>query len=143
MSNESIDKLAETYTSDEDDTKAYLKAQAATVINQTRQINDLRKKIEEMVGQIESLTIENTRLKTLSPDIEKDSSVSDAETLCLVQLALLNSYSMQRELSLEEIKKMEICAKVLLAFRGKQEKKEVDTVGSLSNEQLLEAMKSM
>lgn len=141
--NDSLDKLADQYATDADDTQVYMKAQAATILSQTRQVNELRKKLEEMSGQLEQLTIENTRLKTLAPDTEKDSSTSDAETLCLVQLALLNNYSMQRELSLEEIKKMEICAKILLAFRGKQEKKEVDTVGTLSNEELLAAMKSL
>jgi len=141
--NESIDRLSDTYSGDEEDTKAYQKAQSATIITQVRQINEMRKKVEELSKQLEALTIENTRLKTLSPMAGKDDSVTDAETLCLVQLALLNNYSMQRELTLEEIKKMEICSKVLLLFRGKQEKKEVDTVGSLSNEELLEAMKSM
>lgn len=140
--NESIDKLAEQYATDEEDAKAYQKAQQATIITQTRQINELRKKLEDMSGQLEKLTIENTKLKALGNGTEVEKG-NDAETICLVQLALLNNYSMQRELTLEECKKAEIYVKTLTTLRGKQENKEVNTVSSLSNEELLEAMKSL
>ena len=142
MDNSSIDKLAEVYSGDEDDAKAYQKAQASVVVNLTRQNNELRKKIEELSSQLETLTIENTRLKAMGNGTEVEQG-NDAETICMVQLALLNNYSMQRELTLEECKKSEIYVKTLLALRNKQEKKEVDTVGSLSNEELMEAMKSL
>lgn len=142
MDNSSIDKLAEVYSGDEEDAKAYQKAQQAIVITQTRQINELRKKLEDMSGQLEKLTIENTRLKALGNGTEVESG-NDAETICLVQLALLNNYSMQRELTLEECKKAEIYTKTLVMIRGKQEKPEVNSVGSLSNEELLAAMKAL
>ena len=140
--NTSIDKLAEVYAGDEEDAKAYQKAQASVVVNLTRQNNELRKKIEEISGQLEKLTIENTRLKALgdSPEIEKG---NDAETICLVQLALLNNYSMQRELTLEEVKKMEIHSKVLHMIRGKESKEDKNPVVSLSNEELMAAMKEL
>lgn len=140
--NSSIDKMAEVYASDEEDAKAYQKAQASVVVNLTRQNNELRKKIEEMSGQLEQLTIENTKLKALGNGTEIEKG-NDAETICLVQLALLNNYSMQRELTLEETKKAEIFTKTLILLRGKQEKQEVNTIGALSNEELLEAMKSL
>jgi TolA-binding protein len=140
--NETIDKLAEQYATDEEDAKIYQKAQQSTIITQTRQINELRKKIEEMSGQLEKLTIENTKLKALGNGTEVEKG-NDAETICLVQLALLNNYSMQRELTLEETKKAEIFTKTLVMLRNKQENKEVNTVSSLSNEELLEAMKSL
>ena len=142
MDNSSIDKLAEVYATDEEDAKAYQKAQASVVVNLTRQNNELRKKIEEMSEQLEKLTIENTKLKALGNGTEIEKG-NDAETICLVQLALLNNYSMQRELTLEETKKAEIFTKTLILLRGKQEKQEVNTIGALSNEELLEAMKSL
>ena len=114
MDNTSIDKLAEVYSGDEDDAKAYQKAQASVVVNLTRQNNELRKKMEELSGQLEKLTIENTRLKALGADTPGIEPGNDAETIALVQLALLNNYSMQRELTLEEIKKFEICTKTML-----------------------------
>lgn len=143
MSNDSIDKLAEVYVNDEDDAKAYQKAQASVVVNLTRQNNELRKKIEELAGQLEKLTIENTRLKALGADTPGVEQGNDAESICLVQLALLNNYSMQRELTLEETKKAEIFTKTLVLLRGKEEKKETNTIGTLSNEELMEAMKSL
>lgn len=142
MSNDTLDKMAEVYAQDDEDAKAYQKAQAATIITQTRQVNELRKKLEELSQQCEKLTIENTRLKALGNGTEVEQG-NDAETICIVQLALLNNYSMQRELTLEECKKAEIYTKTLISLRGKQDKKEVDTVGTLSNEELLEAMKSL
>lgn len=140
--NKSIDKMAEVYAQNADDAKEYQKAQQSVIITQTRQLNEMRKKLEEMSGQLEQLTIENTRLKTLTPNAEFEKG-NDAETICLVQLALLNNYSMQRELTLEETKKAEIFTKTLILLRGKQEKKEVDTIGTLSNEELMEAMKAL
>lgn len=142
MSNNTIDKLAETYSSDESDSKEYQKAQQSVIITQTRQINDLRKKIEDMSGQLEKLTIENTRLKALGTDPTADTG-NDAESICLVQLALLNNYSMQRELTLEETKKAEIFTKTLILLRGKQDKPESNSIGTLSNEELMEAMKAL
>ena len=142
MDNSSIDKLAEVYATDEEDAKAYQKAQASVVVNLTRQNNELRKKIEEMSEQLEKLTIENTKLKALGNGTEIEKG-NDAETICMVQLALLNNYSMQRELTLEETKKAEIFTKTLILLRGKQEKQEVNTIGALSNEELMEAMKNL
>lgn len=140
--NSSIDKMGEAYASDDEDAKAYQKAQSATIITQTRHINELRKKVEELSKQCETLTIENTKLKALGNGTEIEPG-NDAETICMVQLALLNNYSMQRELTLEECKKAEIYTKTLVMLRSKQDKKEVDTVGTLSNEELIAAMKNL
>ena len=143
MSNDSIDKLAEQYTETESDAKAYQKAQASTIISQTRQINELRKKLEELSRQCETLTIENTKLKALAPASALDASIPDEESICLVQLALINNMSMQRELTLEECKKTEIYSKVLSALRGKKPEKEENSISNLSNEDLIAAMKAM
>jgi regulator of replication initiation timing len=144
MSNDSIDKLAEQYTNSDSDTTAYIKAQQSTIISQTKNINDLRKKLEEMSRSLETLTIENTKLKALAPSGSIETSIADEESICLVQLALINNMSMQRELTLEETKKVEIYTKTLLLVRGrKPEKEDEGSIGNLSNEDLLAAMKSM
>ena len=139
--NSSIDNLAKTYASDEDDAKAYQKAQSQTIISQTRQINELRKKVEEMSQQMEHMTIENTRLKALGPG-NTELNTEDAETIALVQLALIRNYAMQRELTLEEAKKGEILLKMLMVVRGKTEKKEEASI-KLSDAELLAALKEM
>ena len=139
--NSSIDKLAATYTDDGDDTKAYIKAQQSTIISQTKNINELRKKVEEMSQQMEQMTIENTRLKALGPG-NTELNTEDAETIALVQLALIRNYAMQRELTLEEAKKGEILLKMLMTVRGKTEKKEEASL-KLSDAELLAALKEM
>lgn len=138
MSNDSLDKLADVYASDEEDAKAYQKAQAATIVTQTRQMNELRKKFEELSLQLEKLTIENTRLKAMGNGTEIEKG-NDAETICLVQLALLNNYSMQRELTLEETKKAEIFTKTMILLRSKQDK--VEQAPKISDEELMAALK--
>lgn len=143
MSNNSIDKLADQYTDTDSDAKAYQKAQASTIISQTRQINELRKNLESLSKQCETLTIENTKLKALAPASSLESSISDEESICLVQLALLNNMSMQRELTLEETKKAEIFTKTLLSLRGRKPEEKEQSIGNLSNEDLLAAMKSI
>ena len=90
----------------------------------------------------EKLTIENTKLKALGNGTEIEKG-NDAEQICLIQLALINNYSMQRELTLEETKKAEIFTKTMILLRSKQDKQEVSNVGSLSNEELIAAMKSL
>ena len=141
MSNDTVDKMAEVYASDEEDAKAYQKAQASVVVNLTRQNNELRKKIEDMSGQLEKLVIENTKMKALGADVPGVEPGNDAESICLVQLALINNYSMQRELTLEETKKAEIFTKTLMLLRGKQEKKE--EAPKISDEELMAALKEM
>lgn len=141
--NSSIDKLAEQYASTEDDAKAYQKAQAATIVAQTRQVNELRKKLEELSRQCETLTIENTKLKALAPTSSLDTSIPDEESICLVQLALLNNMSMQRELTLEETKKTEIYSKILISLRAKKPEEKEQGISNLSNEELLAAMKGL
>ena len=141
--NLSIDHLALQYASTEDDAKAYQKAQQSTIISQTRQINELRKKLEELSKQCETLTIENTKLKALAPASSLDTTIPDEESICLVQLALLNNMSMQRELTLEECKKTEIYSKVLVTLRNKKPVDDTPSTSNLSNEELLAAMKSM
>lgn len=139
--NDSIDKLAELYASDDEDQIVFQKAQQATIIAQTRQINEYRRKFEELSKQVQELTIENTRLKatTGSPNVDKE----DAETIAMVQLALLRSYAMQRELTLEETKKFEIYTKTMVLIRGKSAQDEQASIGSLSDEDLLKALKEI
>lgn len=50
---------------------------------------------------------------------------------------------MQRELTLEECKKVEIYCKVLKELRGKKVDKEEPKMEALTNEQLMEMMKSV
>lgn len=140
--NDSIDKLAEMYASDDEDQKVFLEAQRATIISQTKQINEARRKLEELSKQLQELTIENTRLKALSPE-SKEMDKEDPETIAIVQLALLRSYAMQRELTLEETKKYEIYTKTLVLIKGKSANEEANSISNISTEELVAAFKGL
>lgn len=141
--NESIDHLADTYASTESDAKAYQKAQSATIVSQTKEINVLRKQKEQIEKEFEKLTMDYVQLKALNPSSSGQFEVSDEETICIVQIAILKNLAMQRELTLEECKKVEIYCKVLKELRGKKVDKEEPKMEALTNEQLMEMMKSV
>ena len=77
----------------------------------------------------------------MNPSEEFDTE--DAETIAVVQLALLRNYAMQRELTLEECKKSEIYVKILKELRSTQPKEKQESIDNLSNEELLAAMKAL
>ncbi len=140
---ETIDHLADTYTQTESDAKAYQKAQSATIISQTKEINQLRKMKEQLEKEVEKLTMENVQMKALNPTGMSGFEVSDEETICVVQIAILKNLAMQRELTLEECKKTEIYCKVLREIRGKKPEKEEAKIDGLSNEELIKLMNSV
>lgn len=144
IKNESIDHLADTYASTDSDAKAYQKAQAATIISQTREINTLRKQKEQIEKEFEKLTMEHVQLKAMNPGAMSGLEVSDEETICIVQIAILKNLAMQRELTLEECKKTEIYCKVLKEIRGKTAvKEEPASLSGLDPAELTKLMKEM
>jgi Cu/Ag efflux protein CusF len=144
IKNESIDHLADTYASTESDAKAYQKAQAATIVSQTKEINVLRKQKEQLEKEFEKLTMEHVQLKALNPAGTAQFEVSDEETIAIVQLAILKNLAMQRELTLEETKKCEIFTKLLVVIRGKVETKdEPASLSGLDAAELTKLMKEM
>jgi hypothetical protein len=140
--NDSIDHLADTYASTEADAKAYQKAQSATIVSQTREINTLRKQKEQLEKEVERLTIENVQMKALNPSAN-GFEVSDQETIAVVQLAILKNLAMQRELTLEETKKCEIFTKLLIQLSSVKPEEKEQKMDALTNEQLIEMMKSV
>lgn len=140
--NSSIDKLAQIYATDEDDAKAYQKAQASTIISQTKEINSLRKMKEQLETELANLQMENIQLKAANPGATKFET-SDEETICVVQLAIIKNLALQRELTLEECKKTEIYVKTLKDIRGKKIEAKEESPSALSNEELMKAMNEM
>lgn len=142
--NDSIDNLSEQYTESESESKAYIKAQSATIISQSREMNVLKKQKEQLEDEVRKLSLEVVQLKANSTLTSGQSfQVSDEETVSVIQIAMLRQIAMNRELTLEEAKKFELFAKVLQTIRGKVVKKEEETAGKLSNEELLKAMSGM
>jgi Cu/Ag efflux protein CusF len=142
--NDTIDKLAEQYAQTDSDSAAYQKAQAATIISQTREINVLRKQKEQLEKEFEKLTMEHVQLKALNPAGTAQFEVSDEETICIVQIAIIKNLAMQRELTLEECKKTEIYVKVLKEIRGKKvEKEEPASLSGLDGAELAKLLKEV
>lgn len=138
--NSSIDKLAEQYTGTESEAEAYQKAQSATIISQTKEINQLRKDKEKLEKELEKLTIENVQFKALNPSQQSQFEITDQETICVVQIALLKNLAMQRELSLEECRKTEIYVKVLKEIHARKPNGDETNMNKLSNAELIALM---
>lgn len=144
MSNDSIDKMVESYTKSEEDKQAFMNVQTQTILNQSKEINRLKKEIEKLAEEVGRYTIENAQLKALAPKEDSGQfNVSDEETICVVQLAILKNHAMARELTMEECKKTEVYVKTLKEIRGKKVIEQEDPVEALSNEDLLKMMDSL
>jgi hypothetical protein len=127
---------------DFDDLKEYSNAQYATIVAQSKKITELERKLEACEAKLIKAEQSNIVASSLNPDQENKGS--DAETICLIQLALLCGAAKNGELTLEETKKVEIYAKTLQLLRGKpvEDKKKQNTGKALSNEDLLKLMNS-
>lgn len=144
MSNDSIDKMVESYTKSDEDKQAFMNVQTQTILNQSKEINRLKKEIEKLAEEVGRYTIENAQLKALAPkDNDNKFATSDEETICVVQLAILKNHSLAREMTMEEVKKTEILVKTLKEIRGKKVIEQEDPVETLSNEDLLKMMDSL
>jgi len=142
--NDSINKMAADYSNSEEDKSAFIKAQNQTILAQSKEINNIKRETEKLANEVERLLFENAQLKAITP--KEGSSVfdvSDEETICVVQLAILKNHAMIRELTMEECKKTETYVKTLKEIRGKKVEKMEDPVENLSNDDLLKLMESM
>lgn len=141
---ELVDHVAELYSNTDSDLIALSKAQSKTIVSQSKEITELKKQKEQLEEEVKRLATENITLKAQSSaGGNQQFSTSSSETICVVQLAMLEQLSMNRELTLEESKKVELFSKVLRDERGKSLKTEEDTPAKLSNEDLLKAMQSL
>jgi hypothetical protein len=113
-----VDKMAESFTT-VDELKSYSNAQYKTIV-------DLNKKLKRAEAELDIL---REKLETISVQQNNDSAlkkedgifdITDEETVCLTQLALLRNLSLQRELTTEEAKKFEIFHKVINTIRNRK-----------------------
>jgi hypothetical protein len=146
MSNKSIDKMAAQFTSP-DELQAYCDAQYKTIISLNKRITENERELEKLREENEGLKAQNNTLSAQASYIEKKDGnnqfqVSDEESICLIQLAMIKNNAMQRELNNEETKRLETFAKVLHMIRGKDIKKEDDKLDKLSSEDLLKLIDS-
>lgn len=139
-----VDQMTEIYSDTDADLVALSKAQSKTIVSQSKEITQLKKMKEQLEEEVKKLSTEVITLKATGGAAPgQQFNTTSSETICVVQLAMLEQLSMNRELTLEESKKVELFSKVLRDERGKVEKKEEDAPAKLSNEELLKAMASM
>lgn len=111
-----------------EDIKKYAEAQFSVITNLNKQIEQLKnekKHLEELLKQ--------SPLPSVS---EKTSDEAEEITICKVQLKLLNGISKDRELTIEECRKVDIYAKILLQSNDPSKKKK-SNIDKLSTEELL------
>lgn len=111
-----------------EDIKKYAEAQFSVITNLNKQIEQLKnekKHLEELLKQ--------SSLPSVS---EKTSDEAEEITICKVQLKLLNGISKDRELTIEECRKVDIYAKILLQSNDSSKKKR-SNIDKLSTEELL------
>jgi hypothetical protein len=126
-----------------DDLKEYASSQYKTIITQSKKITELERKVESLESKLQESEKKVAVNSALSLDQPEGSS--DVETTCMIQIAMLKGLAMNRELTLEETKKLEIFAKTILAVRGKQasEEKKKESAPKLTTEQLLAMANSL
>lgn len=134
MKNNSIDKMAEQFTSPEE-LKAYSEAQYKTILKLNEEINKLKENVAVLETENRQLRMANAKEKG-----EDFGAVSDEEAACVTQISLIKGNAMTRELTMDEAKRLEIYVKTLQLIRNKEEpaknKAEKDA-GKLSTEDLL------
>jgi len=134
MGNDTIDKMAERFKTKEE-LKIYANAQYKTIQKLSKKIGELEKSVELLK-------------EGLDPDKEGDilyqavEGLSDQESICLLELSKLHLSSQQRELSLEETRKVETYVKTLYLIRNDQIKSPPKTQ-NIDTDQLLEGLKGL
>jgi hypothetical protein len=118
-----------------EDLKAFAEAQQKTIVHLTKKIktledenSHLKKLVEQTVPVIK---------KEGQPEQKGDKFLtSDQEAICRVQLNKLRDISFERELTLEEAKRVEIFSKILNLLETVPKTIKVETKG-INNEDLL------
>lgn len=119
----------------EEEKLAYLDAQFKTITNLNKQIEQLKaekKHLEELLKE--------TPLPVLGTDINTSDDPEEIK-ICKDQLKMLNGVSKDRELTMEEARKVDIYAKILLQNKDPNKKKP-SVVDKMTTQELLRLVES-
>lgn len=134
----SIDKMAEQFTSVEE-LQAYADAQYKTILDLNEKLNTCRVEIEKLRADNRKLSTQTVVQNTV-PDDSKFRT-TDEETACVIQIALIKNNALERELTMDEVKRLEILTKTLYMVRGKIEiEKPRKDASKMTTEELLKFM---
>lgn len=138
---ELVDQMTEIYSDTDADLIALSKAQSKTIVAQSKEITQLTKMKEKLEEEVKRLSTEVITIKATSGGGQQFAT-SSSETICVVQLAMLEQLALQRELTVDESKKVELFSKVLRDEKNKAAKTEEAPV-RISDADLIKAMQSM
>lgn len=137
MSDDITNKILDSFDS-VDDIKEYASSQYKVIITQSRKISELERAVETLNTKLADAEKRVAVSSVLS--IDQPEGTSDTETTCVIQIAMLKGLAMNRELTLEEVKKLEIFAKTLQMLKGKiptESDKKKESGSRLTTEQLM------
>lgn len=121
---DSFDKMVEEFTNYAE-LLEFSKAQHKTIVELTRKVNNLEKKLKN-----------TNNSKLITKEDSEILRVSDEEIICRTQLNLLREIAMERELTLEETRKVDMYSKILIALNDKPKTIELKTKNMKDDELL-------
>lgn len=105
----------------------FCEAQTSAILQLTKEKNELVEKVKHLESMLMSENIFE--------------SVSDEESICLLELRKLHDLALQQQLTFEDTKKVEIYTKTLHSIKErKAKKKEKDPAEMLDSESLLDVL---
>jgi len=115
------------------DIRAFSEAQQKTIIQLTKKVKQLEEERDHLKKLLESTapiiqTANNTLVQT------EKFLTSDQEAICRVQLTKLRDIALDRELTLEETKKVEIFSKIITVLENAPKTIKIDTKSIESND---------
>ena len=129
-----VDKMAANFTTVEE-LQSYSQAQYKTIVDLNKKLKRSEAELEILREKLETLSTQQNNSEALNKD-KGIFDITDEETVCLTQLALLRNLSLNRELTTEEAKKFEIFHKVINTIRNKKPNKE-NNLSELSTDELV------
>lgn len=127
-----IDKMADDYIQnllkEKDD---YIKAQENTILKLQKQVSELK----------EELKNKPTLMAVPEQPVELGLG-TDQEEICKIQLRKFLEVSKNRELTLEETRKVEIFSKILFGFKNKDKEEREESTKKLSSDELLKLVET-
>lgn len=129
-----VDKMAESFTTLEE-LKSYSNAQYKTIVDLNKKLKRAEAELDILREKLETISVQQNNEDALKKT-DGIFDITDEETVCLTQLALLRNLSLQRELTTEEAKKFEIFHKVINTIRNKKTDNKT-SLSELSTEDLV------
>lgn len=109
-----IDEMAEQFTSIRE-LREYCNSQYQVIIALNKKLNEVQEKNKHLEALVEKVT---PLLAEQEGKLEIYKNLSDEMAICLMQIKLLKDKSIDKELSFEDTKKLDIYTKLLLELKS-------------------------